>query len=304
MTTLALLALLFVGAATALAIRGLMLPRAKASARLEDIGSYGFPISREQRPPEGAPSRSVLLAGAAYIGSALMKPLGAGYESEVKHRLTQAGLYDTAPKTVVGAQAASGVLLGSLMAVSNLAPSLPGRVAVGALGLTIGFALPYGWLRFRGRTRLESIDRKVPDLIDMLVVTLEGGLGFGASMQAASTRISGPLGDELRLTMQEQRMGLSMHEALLSLLDRVHTPSIHSFVRAVTQGEALGVSIGAVMRSLAAEMRLKRRQQAEERAQKAPVKMLFPLIFLMFPALGIVILGPAVFEIGKVLGGM
>ena len=137
----------------------------------------------------------------------------------------------------------------------------------------------------------------------MLVVTLEAGLGFGASMEVSSTRMRAPIGDEVRLTMQEQSMGLSMSDALVNTLARVDTPNMSAFVRSVVQGNALGVSMGVVMRNLAADMRVRRRQQAEERAHKAPVKMLFPLIFLMFPALGVVILGPAVFEITETLGG-
>jgi tight adherence protein C len=122
-------------------------------------------------------------------------------------------------------------------------------------------------------------------------------------MATASTRMRAPLGDEIRLTMQEQSMGLGMPEALTNTLARVDTPNMSAFVRSVVQGNALGVSMGVVMRNLAADMRVRRRQQAEERAHKAPVKMLFPLIFLMFPALGVVILGPAMFEITEKLGG-
>ncbi len=98
-------------------------------------------------------------------------------------------------------------------------------------------------------------------------------------------------------------MGLGMSEALINTLGRVDTPNMSAFVRSVVQGNALGVSMGVVMRNLAADMRVRRRQQAEERAHKAPVKMLFPLIFFMFPALLTVILGPAMFEITKQLGG-
>jgi tight adherence protein C len=96
------------------------------------------------------------------------------------------------------------------------------------------------------------------------------------------------------LTLQEQNMGLSMQEALLKMLDRVDTPSMRSFVRSVVQGETLGVSIGQIMRDLANEMRRRRRAIAQEKAQKAPIKLLFPLVFLIFPAMFVVLLGPAV----------
>jgi tight adherence protein C len=112
----------------------------------------------------------------------------------------------------------------------------------------------------------------------------------------------GPLALELRLTLQEQRMGLAVNEALDGMLRRCETPGLRTFVRSVIQGESLGVSTGQIMRNLAVEMRKKRRSMAEERAQKAPVKMLFPLVFLIFPAMFIVLLGPAYYAISKIFG--
>jgi tight adherence protein C len=111
------------------------------------------------------------------------------------------------------------------------------------------------------------------------------------------------VGDELRLTLQEQRMGLAMNEALRNMLARAETPAMRSFVRSIVQGETLGVSIGEIMRNLANEMRKRRRAAAEERAQKAPIKILFPLIFLIFPAMFVILLGPAVFQFIEAFGG-
>ena len=130
---------------------------------------------------------------------------------------------------------------------------------------------------------MELIDKQMPDMIDLLVVTIEAGLGILASMRVASESMSDPLGQELRLTLQEQRMGLSVGQAIESLAV-ADAPNMRIFVRAITQGERLGVSIGTTMRNLSVEMRKRRRAMAEERAQKMPIKMLFPLIFI-FPAL-------------------
>jgi tight adherence protein C len=204
----------------------------------------------------------------------------------------------------MGVQFLTAALCSSAAVLVGLGGSPAGRLAVLVVAAGIGFGIPLLAILNRGIKRREQIERKVPDMIDMLVVTIEAGLGFAASMQAASVRIKGPLGEELRLAMQEQEMGLTMRDSLFHCAERTRSRSLNSFVRAVTQGEALGVSIGTVMRNIAEEMRVRRRQEAEERAQKAPVKMLFPLIFLMFPALLIVILGPALFEIFKVLGNM
>jgi tight adherence protein C len=175
------------------------------------------------------------------------------------------------------------------------------------LGLPIaaffGWRAPIVVIDRRARARLEEIDFQLPELIDILVVTVEAGLGFSGSIRTASERIGGPLGDELRLALQEQNMGLTTEEALRHMMARADTAAVRSFVRAVTQGETLGVSIGDILRSLAIEMRKRRRAAAEERAQKAPIKILFPLVFLIFPAIFIVLLGPAIFDFIDAFGG-
>jgi tight adherence protein C len=118
----------------------------------------------------------------------------------------------------------------------------------------------------------------------------------------SSREITGPLGEELRLTLQEANMGLSPTEALENLSVRADTPSMRMFIRSIIQGETLGVSIGQIMRNLAEEMRKRRKAAAEERAQKAPIKMVFPLILLIFPAMLVVLVLPALINIFDVLG--
>jgi len=152
--------------------------------------------------------------------------------------------------------------------------------------------LPMTVVRRKGRLRLMEIDRRLPDLIDLLCVMVEAGLGFLAAMRLASDRFKPPLGDELRLMLQEQVMGLSVEDALGNMAGRAPTPAMKSFVRAMANGERMGISTGQIMRNLSHEMRLRRRRSAEERAQKAPVRMLFPLAFMIFPAMLIVLLAP------------
>ena len=165
-----------------------------------------------------------------------------------------------------------------------------------------GWFAPTYYVELKRRERMEKIDKQMPDMIDLLVVTIEAGLGILASMRVASESMSDPLGQELRLTLQEQRMGLSVGQAIESLGRRADAPNMRIFVRAITQGERLGVSIGTTMRNLSVEMRKRRRAMAEERAQKMPIKMLFPLIFFIFPALFIVILTPMIIGIVDALG--
>ena len=119
------------------------------------------------------------------------------------------------------------------------------------------------------------------------------------SLTAASRELSGALGEELRLTLQEQNLGLSGRDALENLATRTNTPGLRVFVRGIIQGETLGMSIGQVMRNLALEMRKRRKAAAEEKAQKAPIKMIFPLVFLIFPAMFVVLLLPAMLNIAN-----
>jgi tight adherence protein C len=216
-----------------------------------------------------------------------------------------AGMYGTSPRKLIGYRIVSAVGMPFMSMWAASTAGYSGAVAVLALlfGVPIGWLAPMRIVRRRAQRRLEQIDYDLPELIDLLVVTVEAGLGLSGSFQVASERLRGPLGDELRLALQEQSMGLSTTEALRNMLERCDSPLMHSFVRSVLQGESLGVSIGQIMRDLATEMRKRRRQSAEERAQKAPTKMLFPLIFLIFPAIFVVLLVPAIFAFLEAFGG-
>jgi tight adherence protein C len=284
--------------------RAVAMPRVRAAEMIGQIGSYGF-SGREEAPPKQTPVRGALDDVANLIGSAIARRASSGREAALRDRLMAAGLYLTPPKRFLGYQVlltvtfpAAWVWLAGTMQMSG---------AILWLGLPI--ALFFGWraplilVDRRARARLEEIDYDLPELIDILVVTVEAGLGFSGSVRTASERISGPLGDELRLALQEQNMGLTTEEALRHMMGRADTPAMRSFVRAVTQGETLGVSIGDILRSLAIEMRKRRKAAAEERAQKAPIKILFPLVFLIFPAIFIILLGPAIFDFIDAFGG-
>jgi tight adherence protein C len=299
-----ILLLALCGITLAAAAWGYAQPRNRALARVRDIEAYGFQaesIAGGRDRPERRPS--LFLAIGTHVGKLLDHGWIRQYEGWMRGRLIAAGRYDIAARTLVGLQFFAGAVFGLLFAFAAPGPNLAADVMLTVAAAAVVWATPLVYVHGRASRRLDRIERQVPDLIDMLVVTLEAGLGFGASMEVASTRMRAPVGDEIRLTMQEQSMGLGMSEALTNMLARVDTPNTSAFVRSVVQGNALGVSMGIVMRNLAADMRVRRRQQAEERAHKAPVKMLFPLIFLMFPSLGVVILGPAIFEITEVLGG-
>jgi tight adherence protein C len=165
------------------------------------------------------------------------------------------------------------------------------------------WALPASTIRRRAQARLDLIDRALPELVDVITATIDAGLGFAAALQLVADRFDGPLGEELRLTLHEQNMGLATDRALVNMLERCETPSVRAFVRAVEQGSTLGISVGGMMRSVAMECRSRRREAAHEKVQKAPVKLLFPLVLLIFPSLMIVILYPALHVLLHALAG-
>ena len=304
MVLLSLIAALLVGASVALVARAVALPRLKAADRVRDISAYGFNASLPAAGLRGGAANGPAFADlASRIGALLGSRLKSFHPDALRRDLQAAGIYRSSPQALLGYRVLAAVALGAFGAayLSSRSPSL---IILGTVGFAgIGWVVPLHLVRRRGRARTERIDRDLPDLIDLLVVTIEAGMGLAAALQLASGKFDGPLDDELKLTLQQQRMGRSLGEALEEMLNRVDTPAMRSFVRSVTQGEKLGVAIGTIMRNLAAEMRKRRRASAEEQAQKAPVKMLFPLVFLILPALLVVILGPAVFSIGEALGG-
>jgi tight adherence protein C len=223
----------------------------------------------------------------------------------IQRDLIAAGYYHVKPGRFLGYRLLCALALPLLWIW--LAASVGVKPAQGALLTAImafaGWWLPARILQERARQRLNEIDYQLPELIDLLVVTIEAGLGFVGSLQTAAARLGDPLGQEIKLTLQEQSMGLSIQEAMLNMLGRCDTPSMRSFVRSIVQGETLGVSIGQIMRDLAHEMRRRRYASAQERAQKAPIKILFPLVLLIFPAMFVILLGPAMFRLTQALAG-
>jgi tight adherence protein C len=168
------------------------------------------------------------------------------------------------------------------------------RLAAAVLALYVGTQLPKTWLKGRVRARQQRIRRNLPDALDMLSVCAEAGLGFDQALQRVSERWNTPLAKEFARVVEEMGMGLSRSEALRSLADRLDVGELASFVAVMVQSDKMGVSITATLRSQAEQMRVERRHRAQEEARKAPLKMLLPMIGLILPAMGAVVVGPVI----------
>jgi tight adherence protein C len=172
----------------------------------------------------------------------------------------------------------------------------------------IGFIYPQIWLNSKIRSRQSAILRALPDALDLLTICVEAGLGFDSAMARVNEKWDDPLSVEFGRVIREIQLGMARRDALRAMSDRMDVPDVTSFVAAIVQTEQLGVSIAKVLRIQSDQMRRKRRQRAEERAHQAPIKMLFPMVFLIFPSIYIVLLGPAVLTvmesgIGGLTGG-
>ena len=160
-----------------------------------------------------------------------------------------------------------------------------------------GFLLPYSSLKTKSRKRVEAIEYALPSFLDVLYVSVEAGLAFDMAIYRTTDKMKGPLREELLFTMNEISKGRGRSEALREMVKRTQVADLGTFVTSIIQAEEMGSNIGNVLRIQADTMRLNKRQRAETQAAKIPTKMLFPIVFFMFPALFVVILGPAVLNI-------
>jgi len=300
MLMILLIGLCLVGFAVALLLRAYAGESARGQQNLRHIGAYGF--MREK--VHGSARRERFNRTVDSLGTLYGRYAGEDRERQVLELLRSAGLYRMRPVTFFGYRvigtAGTALFWLWLLGVFGAQP-----VAVFLLVVVFGslaWLAPMLILKRRAAARLAEIELEVPELVDLLVTTVEAGVGFTAALQITARRIEGPLGEELRVALSEQNMGLTIQEALANMMGRANTPALRAFVQAILQGETLGVSIGKILRDLAVDMRKRRRQAAEERAQKAPTKIIFPLVFFILPALFIVCVGPIIVSFVHGLG--
>ncbi len=170
------------------------------------------------------------------------------------------------------------------------------------IGALLGYRLPYGYIQGKAKARQNEIRKALPFTLDLISISVEAGMALDGAMAIVMEKSTGPMAEELNLTLREIRLGKGRNEALVDMADRVGLDELKSFVTAVTYIARLGGSLVDVIRIQAQAMRIKRRQRAEEKAMKTPVKIMIPLVFFIFPSMFIVILGPAGVQIYEALG--
>jgi tight adherence protein C len=276
------------------------LPSRERERSIRRASSYGFvriasPLDakkfreRTLEPMRESMARWVLKVNPrTSLESISLKLLGAG----LGRRITPTGFL-----AAKGVLAATGALIGLM--VSSMAGSATGLVFLIGLAAA-GFFGPDYFVSLKARGRRERIRADLPDALDLLAVSVEAGLGFDGAIAKITEHMEGPLSDEFGLTLGEMRIGESRQDALKRMSDRVDAPELSSFTRAIIQADQLGTSLGRILRVQAADSRLRRQAAAEEKAMKAPIKMLFPTVLFIFPSIFLVILGPAFMNLEKV----
>lgn len=222
---------------------------------------------------------------------------------KIKHRLDIAGnpvAWDV--NRIIGTKVLAMGVLGTMGLIYMLGRGGPvSQTLLGTAGFgAVGYMLPNMLLKNAGAKREELMRNALPDAIDLLTISVEAGLGFDAAVARVARNTDGPLAKEFARLLQEMQLGMGRSEAMRAMGERTSLLELRSFCLAMVQADSLGIPISRVLRIQSSELRVKRRQRAEEKAQKVPVKMLFPLIFFILPCLFIVILGPVILQLGNI----
>lgn len=209
------------------------------------------------------------------------------------------------PQMFFGMRVVLALVLGGLITlVTFRSMELTQALMYSAVGFGLGYMLPIIWLGRQITGRKKSITKSLPDALDLLTISVEAGLAFDLALQRVTQKWDDELSREFKRVLSDVRLGRTRREALKDLAQRTGVEDIQTFTAAIIQADQLGVSMSKILKLQSDQMRVRRRQRAEEEAQKAPIKMLFPMVFLIFPALFVVILGPAIPRIMTGLGGL
>ena len=269
----------------------------RSLAVLQAMGNAPKELTRELDVPFADRVIGPLRARALAIGRRLS---GADSGERLRRRLDAAGNPPgwSVDRVVSGKVlfAVLGVIVAVLVAALLSVSFLTG-VLLAAAGLVVGFFGPDLYIYQRTYDRTEQLQRDLPDAIDLMTISVEAGLGFDAAVQQVATRTEGPLADEFTRMLREMQLGSGRSEALRGLAERCNVDDVRTFVGAMVQADSFGIPVAQVLRVQSGEMRIKRRQRAETKAQQVPVKMTVPLIFFILPCLFVPVMGPAILSI-------
>jgi tight adherence protein C len=286
-------------------LSGLTVKQREIAITLRKAKRYG---TRDQREIETRRSVNDRIVGplTQQVADITQKLLPKADPNEIHGRLMAAGLSRSmSPQMYLalkGGLVATALTLGVIVAASGAMPPVLGMlIALG--GGAICFIAPDFYINSRVRVRREEMRSELPNVLDLLCVSVEAGLGFDAAVSKLSERMEGPLVEEFGLVLHEMRIGESRSAALKSLSDRVDVPEIAQFCRAIIQADQLGIALSRILRVQSHDMRVRRQLAAEEKAMKAPVKMLFPTVVFIFPSMFVVALGPAAISLLQTFGG-
>lgn len=275
--------------------------------RLDELAAMGQTMTLEELELSQPFTQRVIIPMLESIAKTAQKFTPASMMNEMTHKLELAGMTSKIkPVQFLGIRIGATVLggvLGVLLALTG--KTLPGiqRFGLAVAGFGLGFYFPMMWLNQKIKKRQEEVTKALPDALDLLTICVEAGLGFDAAMSKVAEKWDNELSRAFAKTVQEMQLGKIRREALRNLANSLEVPDVTSFAAAIIQADQLGVSMAKVMRIQSEQMREKRRQRAEEKARQAPVKIMIPTIFLIFPSLLIVLLGPAIIQVKQVFAG-
>ncbi len=302
MTILLVLAVFCLAGAAFLLGEIVTLPSRQRFLSVRRAATYGRMEVPSGTPQEGLRERVITPVG-DWLARWALKVNPRSSTDTVSLKLMASGMSRTLSPTgflaLKGFFALGGLFLGAMIGSGRgFSGVLMGSMALGS----IGFLGPDYFLTMKARGRKERVRADLPDALDLLAVSVEAGLGFDGSLAKLNEHMDGPLAEEFGLALSEMRIGEGRAEALKRMSERVDAQELSAFTRAIIQADQLGTSLGRILRVQAADARLRRQSAAEERAMKAPIKMLFPTVLFIFPAMFLVILGPAILNVQKLFG--
>ncbi|MBV8951349.1 MAG: type II secretion system F family protein [Actinobacteria bacterium] len=278
-----------------------VLERTELRGAMRQLGGYEIEGARQQEMLRPFNRRIVAPVTSGILGLAY-RYTPAGYVERIRVKLVLSGTQDRVDVDqflVMKVVACLAPVLWIPLVFGGLQFSGLAGVAFVAVLTFIGLLVPDLVLNNKIKARQHLIAVQLPDMLDLLVISVEAGLGFDQALERTASSMPGPLAEEFGRMLQETRIGATRADALRALEDRTQVPELRSFILAMLQADTFGVSVAQVLRAQADEMRVRRRIRAQEQAQKAPVKMLFPLVFCIFPSIFVVVLGPALIQLSK-----